>query len=320
MKPFLNSTRMPKVLTTTSSFSKQSDVAKALLTSAGFEIVGNPVGRTLHEDEVENLLLTHKPEGLIAGVESLTERVLESAKPFLKVISRCGTGLDNVDLAAAKRLGIPVLNTPAAPAEAVAELTIAFIFALIRGITYNDQVVRAGFWSKRMGYLLSEITVGILGLGRVGKRVASILQPFGTRVLCYDTAPDHEWISNNGVSLVSASELLSASDVVSLHLPYATGDLHHFIDQTRIRSMKKGSYLVNTSRGALVCEEALCSALRDEHLAGAAIDTFHVEPYTGPLTKFPSVILSPHIGSYARATRNRMELEAAQNLLRALAV
>jgi D-3-phosphoglycerate dehydrogenase len=263
-------------------------------------------------------LRREQPVGIIAGVEPLTAAVLKDASPYLKVISRCGTGLDNVDCEVAKQLNIAVLNTPAAPAEAVAELTVALIFSLIRNVSYHDHAVRAGFWTKKMGVLLSEITLGIIGLGRVGKRVAGILQPFGAKVLAAETNPDHEWIGSHGVSLLTVPELLRASDIVSLHLPYATGDLHHFMNAERLKGMKQHSYLINTSRGALVDEEALCNALREEHLAGAAIDVFEREPYNGPLKKFNNVILSPHVGSYARATRNRMELEAAQNLLAAL--
>jgi D-3-phosphoglycerate dehydrogenase / 2-oxoglutarate reductase len=310
---------MPKILITTSSFGATDSTAGDLLSSAGHQIVKNPLARTLTEEEITRLLGKEKPIGIIAGLEPLTASVLKDAAPHLKVISRCGTGLDNVDTAAAEKLGIAVLNTPAAPAEAVAELTVGLIFALIRNLTHHDHVVRAGFWSKKMGVLLSEITLGIIGLGRVGKRVASVIQPFGARVLACETTPDHEWIAAHGVSLVTLSELLGASDIVSLHLPYATGELHYLMNADRLKSMKRGSSLINTSRGALIDEEALCAALRDEHLAGAAIDVFEHEPYHGPLTKFTNVILSPHAGSYARATRNRMELEAAQNLLGALA-
>ncbi len=309
---------MSKILITTSSFGAKDAAARNLLSSAGYEIIGNPFSRTLTEEEVTKLLGHEKPIGMIAGVEPLTASALEDAAAHLKVISRCGAGLDNVDIAAAKKLGIAVLNTPAAPAEAVAELTVALIFSLIRNIGQNDHVVRAGFWSKKMGLLLSEITVGIIGLGRVGKRVASVIQPFGTKVLGCETVPDYEWIASHGVSLVTAPELLGGSDIVSLHLPYATGELHHFINADRLKAMKQGSYLINTSRGALVDENALCASLREEHLAGAAIDVFEHEPYHGPLTKFTNVILSPHVGSYARATRNRMELEAAQNLMAGL--
>ena len=308
-----------KLLITTSSFGAKDEAARAHLTGAGYEIVPNPFGRTLTEPEIAALLAEHQPVGLIAGLEPLTERVMMDAVTHLKVISRCGTGMDNVDLDAAKRLGIAVLNTPAAPAEAVAELSLGLILALIRNVVAHDQLVRSGAWKKRMGLLLSEITVGIVGLGRVGRRVAAILRPLGTKVVAADVMPDHDWIAAHGVSLMTLPQLLAASDVVSLHLPYASGDLHRLMNAERIATMKPGSFLINTSRGALIDEQAVSDALQSGHLAGAAIDTFEQEPYTGILLKAPNMILSPHAGSYARATRNRMELEAAQNLVTGLA-
>jgi D-3-phosphoglycerate dehydrogenase len=287
-----------------------------VLAQAGCETIPNPYNRTLTEAEAIALLAEHRPIGMIAGVEPLTGDVLRSAASHLRVISRCGTGMDNVDVAVAKELGITVCNTPAAPAEAVAELTLGLILALIRNIPAHDQSVRKGSWKKKMGLLLSEISVGIVGLGRVGKRVAMMLRPFGTKLLATDVMPDHDWIAAHGVSLVSLPQLLAASDVVSLHLPYATGELHHLINAERLAAMKPASFLLNTSRGALVDEEAVRGALQSGQLAGAAIDTFEHEPYTGVLLDAPNVILSPHAGSYARATRNRMELEAAQNLVK----
>ena len=308
-----------KLLITTSSFGGKDDAALTVLRDAGYEAVLNPFGRTLTEPEITALLAEHRPAGLIAGLEPLTRPVLQSAVSHLKVVSRCGTGVDNVDLAAAKELGIAVLNTPAAPAEAVAELSLGLILALIRNVVAHDQMVRAGTWKKRMGLLLSEITVGIVGLGRVGKRVAAILRPLGTKVIATDVMPDHDWIAAHGVSLMSLPQLLAASDIVSLHLPYASGELHRLMNAERIAAMRPGSFLINTSRGALIDEQAVSEALHSGHLAGAAIDTFEQEPYTGLLLQAPNVILSPHAGSYARATRNRMELEAAQNLTAGLA-
>ena len=305
-----------KLLITTSSFGAKDDGALNAIRAAGYHAVPNPFGRTLTEAEISALLAEHRPVGLIAGLEPLTARVMEDAASHLKVISRCGTGMDNVDLAAAKRLGIAVLNTPAAPAEAVAELSLGLILALIRNVVAHDQLVRSGTWKKRMGLLLSEITVGIVGLGRVGRRVAAILRPLGTKVVATDVMPDHDWIAAHGVSLMTLPQLLAASDVVSLHLPYASGDLHRLMNAERIAMMKPGSFLLNTSRGALIDEQAVADALTSGHLAGAAVDTFEHEPYTGLLLQAPNMILSPHAGSYARATRNRMELEAAQNLIR----
>jgi len=304
-----------KLLTTTSSFGRADRSPLDYLESQGCEVIPNPHGRTLTEDEVLDLLNQHRPTGLIAGVEPLTGRVLQETASFLKVISRCGTGLDNVDLQMAKSLGIPVLNTPEAPAEAVAELTIGLIFCLLRNITLHNHAVRAGLWTKKMGMLLSETTVGIMGLGRIGKRVAAFLEALGTTVIASDIYPDQAWLAAHHVTLVSADELLPASDLVTLHLPTATGEMYHYMNAKRFARMKQGAFLVNTSRGALVDEEALCEALTSEHLAGAAIDTFEQEPYKGALLNQPNVIFSPHAGSYARATRARMELEAAQNLV-----
>ena len=307
-----------KLLITTSSFGAKDTAALAALRDAGYEAVLNPFARTLTEAEITALLAEHRPVGLIAGLEPLTATVMQGAVAHLKVISRCGTGLDNVDLDVAKRLGIAVLNTPAAPAEAVAELSLGLILALIRNIAAHDQIVHAGAWKKRMGLLLSEITVGIVGLGRVGKRVAAMLRPLGSRVIATDVLPDHDWIAAHGVSLMTLPQVLAAADVVSLHLPYASGDLFRLMNAERIATMKPGSYLLNTSRGALIDEQAVADALKSGHLAGAAIDTFETEPYTGLLLQAPNLILSPHAGSYARATRNRMELEAAQNLIKGL--
>ncbi|MBE2204482.1 MAG: phosphoglycerate dehydrogenase [Chthoniobacterales bacterium] len=308
-----------KILTTTSSFGRADRSPVDLLTAAGCEVQDNPHGRTLTEDEVAELLHRHKPDGIIAGVEPLTRAVLADAAAHLKVVSRCGTGLDNVDLDAARAHAIQVLNTPEAPAEAVAELTIGLVFALLRNLAFHNHSVRSGQWSKKMGFLLSETTVGIAGLGRVGRRVGTFLDMLGAKIVACDVHPDHAWLAAHPrVTLVDIGELLPAADLVTLHLPSAAKEMHHFMNATRIAHMKPGSYLVNTSRGALIDEAALTAALDSGHLAGAALDVFEHEPYQGVLINQPNVILSPHAGSYARATRVRMEIEASQNLLTTL--
>ena len=164
------------------------------------------------------------------------------------------------------------------------------------------------------------LTIGIVGLGRVGRRVAALLAPFGCRMLGSDVQTDLQWLAAHRVELVSIEELLQSADLVTLHLPYATGDLHHYFNSARIASMKPGSFLINTSRGGLVEEPAIFEALTSGQLAGAAIDTFEAEPYSGVLIHAPNIILSPHAGSYARSTRQRMELEAVQNMVAALAL
>ncbi|MBI3899040.1 MAG: phosphoglycerate dehydrogenase [Gammaproteobacteria bacterium] len=302
---------MPKVLISTSSFSNRDTQALTDLRASGIQVVANPHGRRLSEDEIAELL-RDDVVGLLAGVEPLTRRVLQGAKN-LRVISRCGIGLDNVDLTAAKELGITVLNTPDAPSAAVAELTLGTILALLRKIPAADQQLRAGIWKPLMGRLLAARTVGIVGYGRIGRRVASLLKPFGCRLLVTDMIPQ---ISDQTVEWVDLDTLIASADVITLHVPCEEGK--YLIDADRIAKMRSDAVVVNLSRGGLVDEAALLAALQSGRLAGAAIDTFEREPYAGPLAALPQVVLTAHMGSYAEECRNIMECEAADNLLRGL--
>lgn len=267
----------------------------------------NPFATRLTEDQAIDLLGTNTI-GLIAGLEPLTEKVLTSAKS-LKVIARVGTGLDSVDLVAAKKLGITVLNTPDAPTQAVAELTLGHILGLLRNISVADRQIRNGVWKGLMGSLLQTKTVGIVGFGRIGKRVAGLLSAFGAKVIISDElATSTEYLN------VGLNELCAKSDVITLHLPY--NDLtHHLINEKQLNLMKKGSYFVNISRGGLVDEDALLAALKSGQIAGAALDCFEHEPYDGELRNFDNVQITAHMGSYARETRDLMEREASQLLV-----
>ena len=251
--------------------------------------------------------------GLIAGTEKIDAEVLNGIS-HIKVISRCGVGMDNVDLKTAESLGIKVFNTPDAPTAPVAELTIGLILAVLRRIPQSDQAIRAGRWSKQMGSLLSAKKVGIVGFGRIGQAVAHLLGEFGSSLYYYD--PVNTDYSGNAMPL-GIQELLEMVDIVTLHVPYCQ-DNRHFIDQKRLQLMKPGSVLVNCSRGGIVDEEALYEELKNGHLAGAAVDVFEQEPYNGPLKELDNVVLTPHIGSYAKEARIRMEIESVQNLIKGL--
>ena len=307
---------MSSILITTSSFAKDDISPLDLLRKAGYETITNPYKRKLTEDEVLKLLLEIKPVGMIAGVEPLTAQVLQQAKG-LKVVSRCGIGLDSVDLDAAGSLGITVRNTPDAPTEAVAELTIGLILNLLRKISFMDRELRKGNWSKESGNLVRGKKVGIVGLGRIGKRVSEMLLALGANVAGTDMQPDHEWLKAKQVHLVSLEELLKQSEILCLHVSY-TGSNEFLIGRNEMESMPKGACLINTSRGEIIDEDALYSMLTDGHLSGAALDVFSDEPYTGPLTKLENVVLTPHIGSYAREARIEMEIQAAENLIEEL--
>ena len=303
-----------KVFISTTSFAEYDKKPLELLRSAGFEVILNPYKRKLKPEEI--VVLASDCDGIIAGVEQITEEVLRSL-PKLKAISRCGVGLDNVDLEAAEKIGILISNTPNAPSQAVAELTIALILNLLRKVSLSDRRVRNGQWKKEMGQLISGKTVGIIGLGRIGKRVAELLKSFEVKILASEPNPDKKWVRKNKINLVSMDELLKESDIVTLHIPY-TEQNRNLINSERLKIMKRGAILINTSRGGLIDEMALYQALKSGHLGGAALDVTEVEPYQGPLTELDNVIITPHIGSYAVEARIQMETEAAMNLIRML--
>jgi D-3-phosphoglycerate dehydrogenase len=300
---------VPYIFISTSSFGEYDALPLKLLNDAGINVQVNPYKRQLTKDEC----LNHYKDidGLIAGTEPLTAEVLKSAG-YLKVISRCGTGLDNVDLEAAKQLGIKVLNTPDAPTMAVAELTLGLMLGLLRHLPRVDREIRAGNWQKRMGNLLQGKKVGIIGFGRIGQKVGELVQALGAQAVYCDPA-----VNKDGYKKISLVELLSQSDIVTLHLS-GGGKGAPLLSDKELSRIKQGSWLVNCARGGVVDEAALTKALQEGRLAGAALDVFTQEPYTGPLAKLDNVILTPHIGSYAVESRVEMEVESVKNLIKGL--
>lgn len=303
---------MNTLVISTSSFDIDNNPPLQQLLQKGMRIVTNPHKRKLTEDEIIELL-SNGATGLIAGIEPLTDRVFQ-ASPQLKVISRCGAGLDSVDLNAAKQRGISVLNTPEAPAQAVAELTMAFILSLLRQTATIDRAVRQKEWPRTQGRLLAAQTVGIVGLGHIGRRVARLCQAFEASVIAHDPfatqVPD-------GVKRVSLEQLLASADIITLHLPYSA-DSHHLLNAKAFAAMKPEAIVINAARGGLVDENALADALKSGKVSAAALDVFEQEPYQGPLLEFGNITLTSHVGSLARESRQRMEIEAADNLLQGL--
>lgn len=303
-----------KVLVTTSSFGVADPTPLELLRSRGLKPVLNPFGRKLTENEALSLIHEHAPVGLIAGVEPLTRQLLTAAKD-LRVVSRAGIGMDSVDQDAAAELGIAVRNTPDAPTQAVAELTLCMILSLLRRVREADASIRCGEWLRPMGNLLAGRNVGLVGCGRIGLRLSELLAPFGCTILGTDPCPSESVC----FPLVPLPELLERAHVVSLHLPYSRA-AHHLIDNEAIGCMRTDAILINTSRGGLVNEDALGRALRERRIAGAGIDCFETEPYRGNLADAPNTLLTSHIGSYAQEGRILMERQAAENLIEAMEV
>ncbi len=303
---------IPKIAITTTSFAKLDNQPLQLLKNSGFEVTLNPYRRKLTGNEVVEL--TADVVGLIAGTETLDKNVLEKS-PLLKVISRCGVGMDNVDLEAAEKLNIKVFNTPFGPTLAVAELTVGLILDLLRKTTLMDREMRAGIWKKRMGNLLCGKRVGIIGFGRIGQKTGELLKTFGCEIGYYDSVRI-EGLKDSKIKMMEMDELLRESDIVTIHV---SGKYEKsLLGAKELALMKKGAWFVNVARGGVVDEEALLSALKDGRLAGAALDVFEKEPYNGPFKELDNVILTPHIGSYAKEARVEMEMQAAKNLIEGL--
>ncbi|MFW5768537.1 MAG: phosphoglycerate dehydrogenase [Spirochaetota bacterium] len=300
---------MGKILITPRSLTRERHPAFAMLEDAGHEIVTATPGAKPDEDELIKLL----PGciGYLAGVEKISARVLEAAKD-LKVISRNGTGTDSVDLDKAEELGIKVCTTPGANSRGVAELTVGMIFALLRSIPFSDRKMKSQEWARRKGMEVEGKTLGLVGCGAIGQKVARMTVPMGMTVLGYGEPPD-ESFALDGFRWSSLEGLFAESDIVSLHCPAGPKPL---IDEAAISSMKEGAYLVNTARAAIVDEKAVLAALESGYLSGYGADVFTGEPpddYTLP--KNDKVVATPHIGGFTEESVERATVWAIENIL-----
>jgi D-3-phosphoglycerate dehydrogenase len=294
---------MMKVLIGPSTFGAADTTPIDMLKAANVEIVPNPVGRKLTQKELEQLL--PGVEGIIAGLEPLNRDVLQRSN--LKVISRCGAGLSNVDMDAARELGVKVFSTPDAPTNAVAELTVGAMITVLRDVPRMHADLQGGRWSKRIGVQIEGKTIAIVGFGRIGKRVAELLRPFGARILAVDPFAGES---------TPLDDALPQADIITFH---ASGE-SEILGAREFAMLKRGVFIFNAARGGLVNESLLAEALKSGHVAGGWIDTFMTEPYEGPLTQYPQLLLTPHVGSASAECRVRMESEAVENLLRGLAI
>jgi len=303
-----------KVLASPSSIGQIASDPFDLLEGSGYEVVKNPYGRRLSEDETIDL--AKDCIGIVAGVESLNAKVIDSL-PNLKCISRVGVGMDSVDILYAESKGIKVLNTPNGPTRAVAELTLGLTMSLLRKIPNAHYDLRNKVWKKQTGNLLFEKKVGILGLGRIGKMTAEMFRALGNTVAGYDLYPNKDWAKENGVEIQDLKELLTSCDIITIHVP-ANSDGSAVITKTELDLLKDEAFIVNVSRGGVIDEDALYEVLISGKLSAVALDVFSQEPYSGKLCGVENVVLTPHIGSYAKEGKLKMEVDAAQNLINAL--
>ena len=300
---------MKSVLIGPSSFAEIDKGPLERLVGAGFRVVDNPYKRRLTRVELKELL-NDDVCGIIAGLEPLDRDVLQGTR--LKVISRVGSGLSNVDLDVAQEFGIKVCSTPNGPTEAVAELTMGALLGMLRMIPQMNSALHQGGWEKRIGLQLQGKTVVIVGYGRIGRRVGELLRSFHVKLIVVDPKIDASSLSDE--RLMSLQEALPLADIVTLH---NSGEAC-LIGDKEILLMKEGVYLLNVARGGVIAEMALAEGVKAGRVAGAWLDTFAQEPYRGVLENLPQVMLTPHVGSYTKECRVGMETEAVENFLLAM--
>lgn len=305
-----------RVLVTPTSFGKGDPGLVAELESAVGEVVYNTTGHPLASAELRTLL--PGCHGFIAGLDTVDRAALEAAD-VLRVIARYGAGVDRVDLSAAREKGIVVTTTPGANAVSVAELAIGLMLALARQIPAADAATRAGGWPRLNGVSLEGKVVGLLGLGAIGRQVASRLQGWDCTVAAYDPQADAAFAAAHNVALLPLDALLARADFLSLHLP-ATPATRGMVDAAFLARMKPGAFLVNTSRGELVVEADLAAALHSGFLRGAALDAFAAEPpgADNPLFTLPQVIATPHTGAHTDGAVRAMGRGALHDCLAVL--
>lgn len=302
-----------KILITPTSLQpgNESEAIKQL-TEFADELIYNPKGRPLNAEELAPLL--EDCDGYIAGLDFIDKKAL-SGCTRLKVISRYGAGYDRVDIQAAKEKGITVTNTPGVNARAVGELAFGLALAIARKIPHLDQQTRSGAWVRDTGIELSGKTMGIMGLGAVGKEVAKCAQGFGMTVMAYDPYINNEYCNSHHIHATTFEEVSAQADVISLHLPL-TPDTRHLIDSRTIASMKDSVILLNTSRGGIIDEEAAYQALKQNKLGGLGLDAFEEEPPKhSPLFELPNVVVTPHTGAHTKEATQQMAALAVKNLI-----
>lgn len=283
-----------------------------VLRAAGFELVYPPRPVQMTEDEL--FVALQGVSASLAGSEPYTRRVLE-AHPQLRVVARAGVGYDAVDVTAATERGVAVTITPNTNQDAVAEHTFALMLALVKNLVSQHTGTKAGQWPRQANLPLRGRTLGIAGLGRIGKAVAIRGCAFGMRLLAYEPYPDTAFVQQHGITLRTMDQLLAESDFLSLHVPL-NAESRHLINRTTLAKMKPTAFLINTARGGLVCEADLHMALKERRLAGAALDVFEQEPPGKiPLFELDNVVLTPHAAGVDTQSRDDMALSAAQAIV-----
>lgn len=304
-----------KVLITPRSFGKTSNVPFEMLRKYDYEILINDSGKPYEESELIEII--KDVDGIIVGLDKITSNVLKNAKK-LKVITKYGVGVDNIDIEEAEKLGIKITYTPGANTESVADLTFSLMLCLSRSVIKLDKIVRSNKWEKIIGFEVYGKTLGIVGTGNIGKSVAKRATGFDMKILAYDKYPDYDFAKKLNVKYVDKTTLFKEADFITLHVPL-NKETYHFVGEEEFNLMKDTAYIINTSRGGIVDENALYNALKNKKIAGAALDVFEEEPpLNSKLFELDNLILSPHCGASTKEASERMAIMAVEGLISVL--
>jgi len=305
---------LSNIFIATSTFAQFSEKPIEMIKANGFNYNINTNGRKLLPNEIVYNL--KNCEGVIAGTEKYSSNILDQLLS-LKVISRIGVGLDNIDLEATSDKKIKVFKTSTHPALAVVELVMGLMIDINRHITSSNNSLQNGIWRKKMGSLVSGKTLGIIGLGSIGKELVKVSKGFGLNILAFDKIEDKIFAATHKVKFCDLDTLLSKSDIISIHVSLSP-ETENLIDRDKFSLMKSDAILINTSRGEVIDETALYDALKSNQICAAGLDVFEKEPYSGRLQNLNNLVLTPHIGAYAKEIRMQMEIEATENLIKGL--
>jgi D-3-phosphoglycerate dehydrogenase len=306
---------MRKALVVSRSFGRVVKTGDRILNEEGFEIRRvDRIQRPILETKMIDIVSKEQPDAIICGAEPITRKVLAASKK-LRMIMKHGVGVDNIDMDAATSLGIVVANAPGTNSKSVADMTIAVLLALLRGLCEASYATKGGGWNRYIGHELSELTVGVVGTGRIGQGVVRRLKGFECTILAYDIVQDAGLLSNKTVHYVPLDQLLAQSDIVTLHAPL-NEQTKNMIGARQLAMMKETAYLLNAARGELVDEHALYDCLKAGQIAGAALDVFATEPpQTSPLLQLDNVLATPHIAAYTYEAMDRMDRACAESIL-----
>ena len=297
---------------TTVAFSKDKELITQL-ESIGFkEVLTNEPKRRFTQEELISFL--SRCDVAIVGLDKITEEVL-SQVPNLKAISKYGVGLDNIDFEACKKHGVEVLHTQGVNKRSVSEQALGCMLMLSRNLYVTANDLKQGRWNKSGGVQLSDKTIGIIGVGHIGKDLISLLKPFNCNILVNDIINQDTYYQENNLTEVSKDELFAKSDVITIHTPL-TEELHEIINKSNLKKMKPNAVVINTARGGLVNQDDLKWALQNKVIAGAAIDAYEVEPPEDQeFINIPNLIATPHIGGNAKEAVHAMGVAAISNIV-----